>query len=68
LRRDTVKNVPASVRQRLLNIARLPMAPVELRDVVRDLSAFIGPIAEALSAKDMFYGTWRPPGPWVEKK
>lgn len=47
---------------------RLLTVPMELVDVIGELSDFIGPVAEALSAKEMFYGSWRPSGPWVVKR
>lgn len=64
---DSFSGDPLKITQwkAFLRKNRLPMAPAELREVVRDLSAFLGPIAEALSAKEMFQGTWRPPGPWA---
>ena len=42
-------------------------APESLAEVVADLAGFLGPIAEVLSAGRPFQGTWRAPGPWLER-
>lgn len=46
---------------------RLSLAPESLGDVVREISVFLGPVAKAIAAKEMFQAKWRPPGPWAEK-
>jgi hypothetical protein len=47
---------------------RLSTAPEDMGDVIRDLSAFLGPVSKAIAARDMFQGTWHPPGPWIGKR
>ena len=42
-------------------------APESLTEVVAHLAGFLGPIADALSAGRPFQGTWRAPGPWLER-
>ncbi|RJP17783.1 MAG: nucleotidyl transferase AbiEii/AbiGii toxin family protein [Deltaproteobacteria bacterium] len=48
--------------------SRIPAIPESLGDVVAHIAHFLGPVVEALSRKDPFFGTWRPPGPWVAGK
>lgn len=47
---------------------RLPTASEDMGDVIRDLSAFLGPVSKAIAAREMFQGTWHPPGPWIGKR
>jgi predicted nucleotidyltransferase component of viral defense system len=42
-------------------------APEGLRHVVLDLSRFLGPVVTELAAGRPFRGTWRAPGPWLER-
>ena len=47
---------------------RIPAIPESISDVVAQIALFLGPVAEALSRKDPFFGNWRPPGPWIAGK
>ena len=46
---------------------RIPAIPESLGDVVAQITLFLGPVADALSRKNPFFGNWRPPGPWVDQ-
>jgi Nucleotidyl transferase AbiEii toxin, Type IV TA system len=48
--------------------SRIPAIPESLGDVVAHIALFLGPVAEALSRKDPFFGDWRSPGPWIAGK
>ena len=48
--------------------SRIPAIPESLGDIVAHIALFLGPVAEALSRKDPFFGNWRPPGPWIAGK
>lgn len=45
-------------------VSRVEDAPEAFDSVTRDLNAFLGPIAEEISAGSDLGGMWEPPGPW----
>ena len=47
-----------------LRRSRLEAAPQDLRDVVREVAVFLGPLAQALHAGRALESRWRAPGPW----
>ena len=47
-----------------LRRSRLEGVPQDLREVVREVSIFLGPVAEALHEGVEFPRRWRAPGPW----
>jgi hypothetical protein len=48
--------------------SRIPAIPESFGDVVAHIALFLGPVAEALSRKNPFFGNWYPPGPWIAGK
>jgi hypothetical protein len=40
-------------------------APDDLRQIVREVAVFLGPLVKALAIGQPFNSTWYPPGPWV---
>ncbi len=44
--------------------SNLEIAPEGFADVVREIASFLQPVIVALTAKRVFQGSWRPPGPW----
>lgn len=63
---DEFAAAPASRAQwrAFLRRSRLESAPEDLRDAVREVAAFLDPVAEALQAGIGFQRRWRAPGPW----
>lgn len=47
-----------------LRRSRLEGVPQDLREVVRTVAAFLGPVAVAAHEGVGFQGRWRAPGPW----
>ncbi len=48
--------------------SRIPTIPESLGDAVAHIALFLGPMAEALSRENPFFGNWHPPGPWIAGK
>lgn len=48
--------------------SRIPAIPESLGDAVAHIALFLGPMTEALSRKNPFFGNWHPPGPWIAGK
>ncbi len=73
LKKAYVKNIAASVRQRLLNKwnafrkkLKQDHIPTEFEDIVMKVKMFIAPIASALTSKKPLPSNWSAPGPWVQ--
>lgn len=59
-----IKNVSASVHQRLLNKAKLSAAPEAFEDVVAAVKVFLEPLLISLAERRAFHSVWTAPGPW----
>lgn len=44
--------------------SKLQTAPASFAEAVEAISGFLGPVAEAIANGEIFYGTWKAPGPW----
>ncbi len=44
--------------------SNLDIAPEAFADVVREIASFLQPVIVSLTARRVFQGIWRPPGPW----
>ena len=58
-----VKNIAASVHQRLLN-TKLINAPVSFEEVMAAAKLFLKPLAFSIIEQRAFKSNWTAPGPW----
>jgi hypothetical protein len=59
-----IANLPASVRQRLLNKAKLIGATDTFEEIVTAVKLFLEPLATAIAERKAFNNIWTAPGPW----
>jgi len=59
-----IKNIDASVHQRLLNKAKITDAPESFEDVAAAVKVFIEPVVDSIVVRQTFHSIWTAPGPW----
>jgi hypothetical protein len=59
-----IKDIAASVHQRLLNKAKNTDAPGSFEGVAATVKVFLEPIVASIFERQTLHGIWTAPGPW----
>ncbi|MDD3626555.1 MAG: hypothetical protein PHV06_04480 [bacterium] len=66
--KKSVKNLPESIKSRLMNKNDIKHAPEKLSEIAHEIETFLIKPLNAINKNLKFNKVWKHPGPWKNKK